>query len=743
MAITDERTPRLNLPLPVKTNALKDDVERLRQSLSVLDTKAATLDENGQIPADQLPPVALTETYPVNSEAEMLALNAKPGSLAIRADVSKTLVLMALPASTLANWKEMLNDALVQLSEPDGYKNIGRVASFADLRNITPSYAGQRIILAAHSPVSEWAALAAPLGGGGEFVAKSGAATDDGGYICVPNGQTAFYWQRVIENETLKPEHYGAKCDSTRSVAGTDATYALNQMFATAIANNFAVEFPSQVGGIAATERGYFVSSAIIATGIHIIKGDVLLHFKSTSFNKANGAYAICLGDPNTDYNTIQNGLIGSSITVRDLDKRASAMGGIYIKYTAAFFDFLRAFDINGTGIEMAPVYDSSFKLISERCGNVSNYAIYTNGNGDECNAITFPSILIHDSYHKGLYITGSKHNIVNIHAEANAVLTTNDGYTGLTGATTRTGLGYVNHVIYLTGGHLGNATFNDYGNSDGKTYFDDQNTLNAANGSHVAIALVRSTCDNVINETASNSGGNIGRVSLFTGNSYSAVHKISAGHCYFEDTCRLTVENVTLDTLYSWSSFTTIRGGRISNWGSRVIANLSDLRIDATAMTDSQSYIDCIRCNFANGITQLSASLLNKFTDCTIPTINISAANTAEYGNFFNCDIGGTGGVTVSGGILGGVKELNLRGCTLRNVWSGATSYDAIRFIGSDNMPRQNFSIASWSLPKHTSPGTIIHQPKAVYTAGDAILSLCLTVNSDGSNTWKTLASA
>lgn len=37
MAITDERTPQFNLPLPVKTNALKDDVERLREGLILLD----------------------------------------------------------------------------------------------------------------------------------------------------------------------------------------------------------------------------------------------------------------------------------------------------------------------------------------------------------------------------------------------------------------------------------------------------------------------------------------------------------------------------------------------------------------------------------------------------------------------------------------------------------------------------------------------------------------------------------
>lgn len=151
MAITDERTPRLNLALPFKTNALKDDVERLRESITTLDTKVATIGDDGKVPLEQIPSIALAETYPVDSQAAMLALNAQPGSMAIRSDVSKTFVLMALPASTLANWKEMLNDALVQLSTNDGLKNVGQCASISVLRTITFSYVGQQVFLKEHT----------------------------------------------------------------------------------------------------------------------------------------------------------------------------------------------------------------------------------------------------------------------------------------------------------------------------------------------------------------------------------------------------------------------------------------------------------------------------------------------------------------------------------------------------------------------------------------------------------------
>lgn len=208
MAITDERTPRLDLQLPFKTNALKDDVERIRQSLTALDTKVATIGDDGKVPLEQLPSIALAETYPVDSQAAMLALDAQPGSLAIRSDVSKTFVLMALPASTLTNWKEMLNDALIQLSGNDGLKLVGAVSSYAELKTITPSFAGQLIELRAYN--AGWAALANGYAeGGGKFIAVNAAGVENGGTICVPNSSTTWHWKRIFDGK-FTPEMFGA-----------------------------------------------------------------------------------------------------------------------------------------------------------------------------------------------------------------------------------------------------------------------------------------------------------------------------------------------------------------------------------------------------------------------------------------------------------------------------------------------------------------------------------------------------
>ncbi|MBZ1932584.1 hypothetical protein [Klebsiella pneumoniae] len=93
----------------------------------------------------------------------------------------------------------MDGDTLRQsLGSSEGFALVGRVSSFAALRSVVPSYVGQRILLASH--YEGWNALAHAPGGGGEFVARAGTATDDGGYTCVPTGQSAFYWQRIPKN---------------------------------------------------------------------------------------------------------------------------------------------------------------------------------------------------------------------------------------------------------------------------------------------------------------------------------------------------------------------------------------------------------------------------------------------------------------------------------------------------------------------------------------------------------------
>jgi hypothetical protein len=72
----------------------------------------ATLNASGIIPSSQLPPVTVSSTTVVGSDAAMTALsNQTVGSIAVRTDVNKNYVLSALPASTLGNWIELLTPA--------------------------------------------------------------------------------------------------------------------------------------------------------------------------------------------------------------------------------------------------------------------------------------------------------------------------------------------------------------------------------------------------------------------------------------------------------------------------------------------------------------------------------------------------------------------------------------------------------------------------------------------------------
>lgn len=66
---------------------------------------------DGKIPTEQLPALAITETFVVASESAMLALDAQPGDIAIRTDLSKSFILADIGASTLSNWKELLTPA--------------------------------------------------------------------------------------------------------------------------------------------------------------------------------------------------------------------------------------------------------------------------------------------------------------------------------------------------------------------------------------------------------------------------------------------------------------------------------------------------------------------------------------------------------------------------------------------------------------------------------------------------------
>lgn len=76
----------------------------------------AGLDGSGLINSSQLPPLAITDTFVVASQAAMLALTAQTGDVAVRSDLNKSFILTASPASTLGNWQELLTPTDTVLS---------------------------------------------------------------------------------------------------------------------------------------------------------------------------------------------------------------------------------------------------------------------------------------------------------------------------------------------------------------------------------------------------------------------------------------------------------------------------------------------------------------------------------------------------------------------------------------------------------------------------------------------------
>ena len=102
-------------------------------------------------------------------------------------------------ANDVTHFVLMDGDTLRQnLGSGEGFALVGQVSSFTALRSVVPSYEGQSILLRAH-PVG-WAAMSHGPVGGGEFISRRGSVEDDGGYICVPTGQSKYYWQRIPKN---------------------------------------------------------------------------------------------------------------------------------------------------------------------------------------------------------------------------------------------------------------------------------------------------------------------------------------------------------------------------------------------------------------------------------------------------------------------------------------------------------------------------------------------------------------
>jgi hypothetical protein len=84
---------------------------KVNSSLVGANNGIAQLGSDGKVIAAQIPAIAISDTFVVATQAAMLALTAERGDVAVRTDLSKSFILTAEPASTLANWQELLTPA--------------------------------------------------------------------------------------------------------------------------------------------------------------------------------------------------------------------------------------------------------------------------------------------------------------------------------------------------------------------------------------------------------------------------------------------------------------------------------------------------------------------------------------------------------------------------------------------------------------------------------------------------------
>ncbi|WP_332126464.1 phage head-binding domain-containing protein [Escherichia coli] len=138
-----------------------------------------------------------------------------------------------------------------RLSGVDGFKLIGQVDSFDELRTIVPEVGGQRILLASY--------YSGGRTGGGEFIARSTVGmsnipSDDGGVIATVN--SSWYWERV-DQDNATVEDFGAipyVGDDSSDVVSSSTAFqnmfnSLNRIFSSDSRKNFVIDNPVLLKG--------------------------------------------------------------------------------------------------------------------------------------------------------------------------------------------------------------------------------------------------------------------------------------------------------------------------------------------------------------------------------------------------------------------------------------------------------------------------------------------------------------
>ena len=105
---------KINTDSAIKT-ALENKIDELElgdasnYNVGVSGGCIPVIDSDGKLPNSIIPQIAITDTFVVASETEMLALSsAQVGDIAVRTDLNKSFILKVDNYSVLANWQELL-----------------------------------------------------------------------------------------------------------------------------------------------------------------------------------------------------------------------------------------------------------------------------------------------------------------------------------------------------------------------------------------------------------------------------------------------------------------------------------------------------------------------------------------------------------------------------------------------------------------------------------------------------------
>ncbi|WBU87735.1 hypothetical protein [Escherichia phage EP_H11] len=327
-------------------------------------------------------------------------------------------------------WKEMelYQWSLIELSKPTGYSLVGTVNSFDSLRLLTNLSVGQRIKLSSYYNLGKF--------GGGEFIVKEGAATDDGGHICVPTNQSGVYLERVTDCVSLSD--YGITTEGNSSGPRVDQSDKLQAAINRAKSLKYILDT-----GIASENHyiytGIYVEKGIDITGLKTIRGCFSLLFDSTKIAglTAPGYSNIqwALVNLNAKFNTagiIFGTTVGNqsfdNIVVRDVSNRGASCGGqLHVTSGTMVSGALCATDVNGPGVWVLGSYDSVISDIrTVNCGNALFWAIdiagYKGTRPDNTNCMVIDRIESHNSLDRALHCSADLSDIGEIHVEATMV---------------------------------------------------------------------------------------------------------------------------------------------------------------------------------------------------------------------------------------------------------------------------------------------------------------------------------